>query len=214
MSIAMPASAEAARHDPYAALRHSDYRLFLTGRLAASIGVADDRRRDRMGALRAHQPRPRARLRRTGAGGADHPARAPGGARRRPLRSKARRDAFADAAHRRLALARGDFLHRRADPAHLSHALRHRRRTLLSSPGGRRPAPAARSSGEVRERGHLEQRRVADGERRRSRPGRAHHRVASSRRHRCTSSMQRSCWCSSSASRRFAGSRWRAHPGQ
>ena len=38
MSIAMPASAEAARHDPYAALRHSDYRFFLTGRLAASMG--------------------------------------------------------------------------------------------------------------------------------------------------------------------------------
>lgn len=38
MSIAMPASTEAARRDPYAALRHSDYRFFLTGRLAASMG--------------------------------------------------------------------------------------------------------------------------------------------------------------------------------
>ena len=38
MSIAMPASAEEATRDPYAALRYSDYRYFLTGRLAASMG--------------------------------------------------------------------------------------------------------------------------------------------------------------------------------
>ena len=38
MSIAMPASVEEARRDPYAALRYSDYRFFLTGRLAASMG--------------------------------------------------------------------------------------------------------------------------------------------------------------------------------
>jgi len=38
MSIAMPASTEAAKRDPYAALRYSDYRYFLTGRLAASMG--------------------------------------------------------------------------------------------------------------------------------------------------------------------------------
>jgi MFS family permease len=38
MSIAMPASAEAAKHDPYSALRHADYRYYLTGRLAASMG--------------------------------------------------------------------------------------------------------------------------------------------------------------------------------
>jgi MFS family permease len=38
MSIATPVSAEAAKHDPYAALCHSDYRYFLTGRLAASMG--------------------------------------------------------------------------------------------------------------------------------------------------------------------------------
>jgi len=37
MSIAMPASTEAAKRDPYAALRYSDYRYFLTGRLAASM---------------------------------------------------------------------------------------------------------------------------------------------------------------------------------
>jgi len=34
----MPASTEAAKRDPYAALRYSDYRYFLTGRLAASMG--------------------------------------------------------------------------------------------------------------------------------------------------------------------------------
>jgi MFS family permease len=34
----MQASAEAVRRDPYAALRHSDYRFFLAGRLAASMG--------------------------------------------------------------------------------------------------------------------------------------------------------------------------------
>ncbi len=34
----MPASAEAVRRDPYAALRYSDYRFFLAGRLAASMG--------------------------------------------------------------------------------------------------------------------------------------------------------------------------------
>ncbi len=34
----MPASAEAQIHDPYAALRYSDYRYFLAGRLAASMG--------------------------------------------------------------------------------------------------------------------------------------------------------------------------------
>jgi MFS family permease len=38
MSIAMPASTEAAKRDPYAALRYSDYRYFLTGRLAATMG--------------------------------------------------------------------------------------------------------------------------------------------------------------------------------
>ena len=38
MSIAMPASAEPAARDPYAALRYADYRYFLTGRLAASMG--------------------------------------------------------------------------------------------------------------------------------------------------------------------------------
>jgi len=38
MSIAMPAFAEPAAHDPYAALRYADYRFFLTGRLAASMG--------------------------------------------------------------------------------------------------------------------------------------------------------------------------------
>lgn len=34
----MPASTEALPHDPYAALRYPDYRFFLTGRLAASMG--------------------------------------------------------------------------------------------------------------------------------------------------------------------------------
>ncbi|HEV7704622.1 MAG TPA: MFS transporter [Gemmatimonadaceae bacterium] len=34
----MPASTEAAKRDPYAALRYSDYRYFLTGRLAATMG--------------------------------------------------------------------------------------------------------------------------------------------------------------------------------
>ena len=34
----MPASAEAVKRDPYAALRYSDYRFFLAGRLAASMG--------------------------------------------------------------------------------------------------------------------------------------------------------------------------------
>ena len=34
----MQASAEAVRRDPYAALRYSDYRFFLAGRLAASMG--------------------------------------------------------------------------------------------------------------------------------------------------------------------------------
>ena len=38
MSIAIPASAEEAKRDPYAALRYPDYRYFLTGRLAASMG--------------------------------------------------------------------------------------------------------------------------------------------------------------------------------
>jgi MFS family permease len=38
MSIAMPASAEPPARDPYAALRYADYRYFLTGRLAASMG--------------------------------------------------------------------------------------------------------------------------------------------------------------------------------
>src|SRR5450432_4703717 len=34
----MPASAEAVTRDPYAALRYSNYRFFLAGRLAASMG--------------------------------------------------------------------------------------------------------------------------------------------------------------------------------
>ena len=34
----MTALAEEAKRDPYAALRYSDYRYFLTGRLAASMG--------------------------------------------------------------------------------------------------------------------------------------------------------------------------------
>ena len=34
----MPASAEVTARDPYAALRYTDYRFFLTGRLAASMG--------------------------------------------------------------------------------------------------------------------------------------------------------------------------------
>jgi MFS family permease len=38
MSIAMPASAELAARDPYAALRYADYRYYLTGRLASSMG--------------------------------------------------------------------------------------------------------------------------------------------------------------------------------
>ncbi len=39
MSIAIPASAEAPPRDPYAALRYSDYRYFLAGRLCAIIGA-------------------------------------------------------------------------------------------------------------------------------------------------------------------------------